>query len=91
MRDEDKTVDGQSFHNEALTGSGIIREDGTYGPSVPDPTVLRGGPAGERTTSGGVVRPHPEDLTPVAQLPSAEKAEIESGGKTPFTRKASSK
>lgn len=69
MKDEDKVVDGQSFYNEALTGSGTILPDGTYGPPTPDPTVLRGGPSGERTSPGGVKRPAPEDI--VAPVPSS--------------------
>lgn len=63
MKDEDKVLDGQSFYNEALTGSGTILPDGTYGDPLPDPTVRRGGPGGERTTSGGVKRPDPAELT----------------------------
>jgi hypothetical protein len=74
MKDEDKTVDGQSFYAEHLTGSGTILPDGTYGPPQPDPTVLRGGPKGERTSPGGVKRPAPAELTPPAQ-----RAELESG------------
>lgn len=31
-------AEGQSFSNPALTGSGTILPDGTYGPSLPDPT-----------------------------------------------------
>lgn len=32
-------VDNQSFYNAALTGSGTILDDGTYGAPLPDPTV----------------------------------------------------
>lgn len=67
MKDEDKQVDGQSFYAEHLTGSGTINEDGTYGPPIPDPTVLRGGPKGEHTSPGGVKRPEPADLVAPAQ------------------------
>lgn len=67
MKDEDKVVDGQSFYNEALTGSGTINEDGTYGPPIPDPTVLRGGPSGERKSPGGVERTDPNAAVPPAQ------------------------
>lgn len=62
MKDSDKTAEGQSFYSEALTGSGTIKPDGTYGEPEPDPTVQRGGPAGARTTSGGVERPAPAPL-----------------------------
>lgn len=78
MRDSDKSVDGQSFYAEHLTGSGTILPDGTYGAPRPDPTVLRGGPGGERTTSGGVERPRPADVPEHAQLQSAEKPAVTS-------------
>ena len=42
---------GESFYNEALTGSGTINRDGTYGPPQPDPTEVRG--LGPQKTSGG--------------------------------------
>lgn len=48
--------EGQSFYNEALTGSGTINEDGTYGPPEPDPTLKRGGVKDGSTTDGGVKR-----------------------------------
>ena len=51
-----KAVDGQSFYSEALTGSGTILPDGTLTGPMPDPTVMRGGPAGEHTSPGGVDR-----------------------------------
>jgi len=73
MDDKDKTVEGQSFYAEHLTGSGTINLDGTYGPPEPDPTVQRGGPAGEHTSPGGVERPQPASL-----VPPAARAEIES-------------
>ncbi len=44
-------AEGQSFNNPALTGSGTILPDGTYGPSLPDPTEVRG--LGADKTSGG--------------------------------------
>jgi hypothetical protein len=43
-------VEGQSFYNPALTGSGTIH-DGEYFPPEPDPTQLRG--LGPDRTSGG--------------------------------------
>jgi hypothetical protein len=43
-------VEGQSFYNPALTGSGTIH-DGEYFPPEPDPTQLRG--LGPEQTSGG--------------------------------------
>ncbi len=48
---DDKNLIGQSFENAALTGSGTILEDGTYGPNEPDPTEVRG--LGAHKTSGG--------------------------------------
>lgn len=53
LDDDKKEVDGQSFYNEALTGSGTILDDGTYGDPLPDPTVVRG--LDEESTSGGRV------------------------------------
>lgn len=50
MPDETK-LEGQSFRNEALTGSGTILPDGTYGEPLPDPTEVRG--LGPDKTSGG--------------------------------------
>lgn len=67
MKDTDKVVDGQSFYAEHLTGSGTIKADGTYGEPLPDPTVQRGGPAGEHKSPGGVERPTPESIVPPAQ------------------------
>jgi hypothetical protein len=55
--DETGAPAGTSFYNEALTGSGTINQDGTYGPPQPDPTEVRGlGPdktSGGRTVTGG--------------------------------------
>lgn len=67
MKDSEKTQDGQSFYSEALTGSGTINEDGTYGPPEPDPTVKRGGIKDGRTSPGGVHRPDPNETVPPAQ------------------------
>jgi hypothetical protein len=67
MKDSDKSVDGQSFYSEALTGSGTITPDGTYAEPEPDPTVKRGGPEGERTSPGGVKRPDPNEAVAPAQ------------------------
>lgn len=82
MEDKDKQVDGQSFYAEHLTGSGTINADGTYGPPQPDPTVLRGGPAGEHTSPGGVERPLPSTLVAPAQkvgeVESAERKAVTS-------------
>lgn len=61
MADDTKNLEGQSFRNEALTGSGTIKDDGTYGDPIPDPTEMRG--LSGRRTSGGRVLP---------DLPSAE-------------------
>jgi hypothetical protein len=49
--DPTETVEGQSFHNAALTGSGTITTDGTYAEPLPDPTQIRG--LGPDRTSGG--------------------------------------
>ena len=48
-------VDNQSFYNAALTGSGTILPDGTYGDVEPDPTVEKAkkgelAPADEKNT-----------------------------------------
>jgi hypothetical protein len=52
VKDSEKVLDeGQSFYNEALTGSGTIQPDGTYGEPQPDPTPVRG--LGGFKTSGG--------------------------------------
>lgn len=48
---KDSGLEGQSFDNAALTGSGTILPDGSYGPSQPDPTEVRG--LGSHKTSGG--------------------------------------
>lgn len=50
-------LEGQSFRNESLTGSGTILPDGTYGEPLPDPTEVRG--IGPRRTSGGRIVPEP--------------------------------
>ena len=47
----EETVEGQSFYNPALTGSGTITTDGTYAEPLPDPTQVRG--LGPERTSGG--------------------------------------
>lgn len=51
LSDDNKELDGQSFYNVALTGSGTITEDGEYAPPLPDPTAVRG--LGPNRTSGG--------------------------------------
>jgi hypothetical protein len=51
--EDDAGLEGQSFLNPALTGSGTITPDGTYGPPEPDPTQVRG--LGPDKTSGGRV------------------------------------
>jgi len=64
MSDETKNLEGQSFRNEALTGSGSITSDGTYADPLPDPTEVRG--ISERRTSGGRL---------IAEPPSSEVAD----------------
>jgi hypothetical protein len=49
--DPTETVAGQSFYNQALTGSGTITVDGTYAEPLPDPTQIRG--LGPDRTAGG--------------------------------------
>lgn len=66
--------EGQSFHNEALTGSGTILPDGTYGEPQPDPTVQRGGVTDGRTSPGGVKRPDPNELIPPAREATETKS-----------------
>lgn len=56
---EHTTDDGQTFYNAALTGSGTILPDGTYGEPLPDPTVQRGGVKSGRHNSGGYELPEP--------------------------------
>lgn len=50
LTEETKDIDGQSFYNNSLTGSGTI-VDGEYHDPLPDPTTLRG--LGPNRTSGG--------------------------------------
>lgn len=49
--DPEETVEGQSFYNPALTGSGTINRDGEYVEPLPDPTQVRG--LGPNRTAGG--------------------------------------
>lgn len=70
---ENSVVDGQSFYAGHLTGSGTLTEDGQYGPPVPDPTVLRGGPKGERTTPGGVDRSVDDRIPPSSPAPAQNR------------------
>lgn len=51
LDESNKELDGQSFYNNALTGSGTITQDGEYAPPLPDPTAVRG--LGPNRTSGG--------------------------------------
>lgn len=51
LTEDTKELNGESFYNVALTGSGTITEDGKYGPPMADPTVTRG--LGPNRTSGG--------------------------------------
>lgn len=68
MADEEKTnLEGQSFRNEALTGSGTITPDGEYAEPLADPTEQRGISA--RRTSGGRLLP---DL-PSEEVETSEK------------------
>lgn len=62
-------AEGQSFHNEALTGSGTINPDGTYGPPQPDPTLVRG--LGARKTSGGREVPDPNVVVGANVVPAS--------------------
>lgn len=86
---ENSTVNGQSFYAGHLTGSGTITEDGQYGPPIPDPTVLRGGPSGERTSPGGVDRSVDDRIPPSHPAPAQTrrtrrtKAEIDASTPNP--------
>lgn len=91
MDEKNKSEDGQSFYAEHLTGSGTILPDGSYGAPRPDPTVLRGGPAGERTTSGGVERPRPAEVPDHLAVESAEKPAITGTSQTAKSRNSASK
>lgn len=72
MDEKDKTAEGQSFYNEALTGSGTITRDGEYVDPLPDPTVRRGLDA-ESTSGGRNVRAQGlGDETTVANLGEPE-------------------
>jgi len=66
---ENSTMHGQSFYAPHLTGSGTLTADGQYGPPTPDPTVQRGGPKGERVTSGGVDRSVDDRIPPASPAP----------------------
>lgn len=73
MADE-KNLEGQSFRNESLTGSGTITPDGTYADPLPDPTEVRG--LGGRRTSGGREVPEPAKVfepEPAAKQTTARK------------------
>lgn len=72
---EHTTEDGGTFYNAAITGSGTIKPDGTYGEPLPDPTVQRGGVKDGRTSPGGVQRPEPNELIPPAQRAEVDSAE----------------
>lgn len=79
MADE-KNLIGQSFDNAALTGSGTILPDGTYGPNLPDPTEVRGlGP--DKTTGGRDLAvthtPIPEELIVDKERSTADTGETE--------------
>lgn len=72
MDEKDKTAGGQSFYNEALTGSGTITRDGEYTDPLPDPTVRRGLDA-QSTSGGRFVRPGGlGDMDTVANLGEPE-------------------
>ena len=75
----------QSFRNEALTGSGTILPDGTYGDPMPDPTEARG--LGADKTSGGrtvagVREAIPDALIVDVENSTAAKPEPTSTGRT---------
>ena len=78
MKESDKTgSEGESFYNEALTGSGTITPDGTYAEPQPDPTLARGGVTDGRTTPGGRRLPDLPDTNPPAQRADSDSAEAE--------------
>ncbi len=66
MADETTNVEGQSFDNPALRGSGTILPDGKIGDNLPDPTEVRG--VDGRSTSGGRTLPDLPDTDPYAKL-----------------------
>lgn len=75
----DETLEGQSFRNEALTGSGTILPDGTYGEPMPDPTEVRGlGPdktAGGRLANTTRLDPIPDELIVDKERSTADSGE----------------
>ena len=68
-------LEGQSFRNEALTGSGTILPDGVYGDPLPDPTEVRG--IGPRRTSGGRLVPDANDLAETEKIVTSEGMRLE--------------
>ena len=91
MKDEEKTLEGQSFYNEALTGSGTLTEDGTIEEPLPDPTVVRGlGP--DRTSGGRRVRfgGLGDETTNVAGIEESGSAEAPAKKTAPPAKKAQS-
>jgi hypothetical protein len=75
----DHEVEGQSFVNPALMGSGTINPNGTIGPALPDPTVVRG--LDGRKTSGGREVPDPlttvnGELVPTSTVNTQEDANL---------------
>jgi hypothetical protein len=82
------SIEGQSFRNEALTGSGTILPDGTYGEPLPDPTEVRG--LGADKTNGG--RTVPSAL--VEAIPDAlivDRENSTAASETPATKPAAAK
>lgn len=81
MSDE-TNLEGQSFRNEALTGSGTITPDGEYTDPLPDPTEVRG--LGARRTSGGRLLP---DL-PSTEVDDRLRVESKQDSAKPTARKS---
>lgn len=73
-------IEGQSFRNEALTGSGTILPGGTYGEPLPDPTEVRGlGP--DKTNGGRTVASALVDTIPDALIVDKDNSTADSGEK----------
>ena len=94
QQQQNEGLEGQSFRNEALTGSGTILDDGTYGEPQPDPTEVRGlGPdktSGGRTVLGGGLGDAESERTGPSTSEDPATAKQASGTSSTASRKARS-
>lgn len=83
-------IEGQSFRNEALTGSGTILPDGTYGEPLPDPTEVRGlGP--DKTNGGRTVQSSLAESIPDVLIVDRENSTADKGDAKPAPAPAASR